>query len=185
MANGAAGELVDAGNGSRMKGRMGKKPARKPRPRKVTSKEILAEPEERRLEVIAGVVEEKAAPSFDHSVVQNQLGGLIGQHFGSQRRGGPGGWWIGTEADIELGPHDLVRPDVAGWRRDRHAVRPRGRPVRQVPDWVCELVSASNRKRDTVEKVRLYHPRELFDAPTTPPPPRGRPPGRPARRSRR
>jgi transcriptional regulator with XRE-family HTH domain len=29
------------------------------------------------------------------------------------------------------------------------------------------------------------HPRELFNAPTTPPPGRGRPPGRPARRPRR
>ena len=28
------------------------------------------------------------------------------------------------------------------------------------------------------------HPRVLFDAPTTPPPPRGRPPGRSARRGR-
>lgn len=28
------------------------------------------------------------------------------------------------------------------------------------------------------------HPRALLDAPTSPPPPRGRPPGRPSRRSR-
>ena len=157
MGSGAAGELVDVGNGSRMKGRMEKKPPKTPRPRKVTSKEVLAAPEEQRLEVIDGVVEEKAAPSFDHSVVQFQLGGLIGQPFGSRRHGGPGGWWLASEADIELGPHDLVRPDVAGWRRERFAERPSGRPVRHAPDWVCELVSDSNRKRDTVEKVRLYH----------------------------
>ena len=157
MANGAARVLVGAGNGSRIRGRMGKKPPGKSRPRKVTSKEVLAAPEEKRLEVIDGVVEEKAAPSFEHSVVQAQVGGLIGQQFGRRGGGGPGGWWIATEVDIELGPHDLVRPDVSGWRREQLKVRPRERPVRQAPDWICELVSASNRKRDTVEKVRLYH----------------------------
>ena len=29
--------------------------------------------------------------------------------------------------------------------------------MRVVPDWVCELVSPSNARRDRVEKVRLYH----------------------------
>jgi len=128
-----------------------------PGPGRVTSAQVLARPEEHRLETIAGVAEEKAAPSSGHSLAQNQLGGLIGQSFGRQGGGRPGGWWILTEADLELGELDLVRPDLAGWRRERLAALPPGRPLRVVPDWVCELVSPSNARRDRVEKVRLYH----------------------------
>lgn len=125
-------------------------------PPRMTSAEVLALPEERRLEVIAGRVEEKAAPDNQHSYAQVQLGGWIGRSFG--RNGdGPGGWWILSEVDLELGPEDLVRPDLAGWRREKLPRLPPGRPMRVIPDWVCELVSPSNARRDRVEKVRLYH----------------------------
>ena len=40
-------------------------------------------------------------------------------------RGGPGGWWILLDVDVRLSPHDIVRPDVSGWRRERLA-DPRG-----------------------------------------------------------
>jgi Uma2 family endonuclease len=123
----------------------------------VTSKEVLLEPEERRLEVIDGVAEEKAAPGFNHALVVNQLGGIVGQAFGRKGRGGPGGWWITNDPDIELSSLDLVRPDVAGWRRERMPERPVVRPVTVAPDWICEILSPSNRKRDLVDKHNLYH----------------------------
>ncbi len=123
----------------------------------MTSAQVLALPEERRVETVGGVAEEKAAPSSAHSLAQNQLGGLLGQSFGRTGSGRPGGWWILTEVDLELGALDLVRPDLGGWRRERLPVLPPGRPLRVAPDWVCELVSASNARRDRVEKVRLYH----------------------------
>jgi Uma2 family endonuclease len=50
-----------------------------------------------------------------------------------------------------------VRPDVVGWRRERCPQRPSGTPIHLVPDWVCEVLSASNASRDTVTKLRLYH----------------------------
>jgi Uma2 family endonuclease len=126
-------------------------------PPRVTSAELLALPEERRLEVIAGRMEEKAAPSGEHSHLQVQLGGLIGRRFGRHGSDRPGGWWIYSEADLELGPEDLVRPDLAGWRREKVPEAPRGRPIRDIPDWICEIVSPSNALRDRVEKLRLYH----------------------------
>lgn len=153
MGHGAAGRLAAVGRS----GRMGV-PMKKPRrPKKVTSRAVLAEPEERRLEVIGGVAEEKAAPSFTHSLAQTQLAGLVGTAFGRRGGNGPGGWWILAEVDVELGPHDLVRPDLSGWRRERIPSPPRDRPVRVPPDWVCEVISPGHRRRDTVEKVRLYH----------------------------
>ena len=40
--------------------------------------------------------------------------------------------------------------DILGWKRDRVAADPRGFPVRERPDWVCE-VSWSTWKKDTLQ----------------------------------
>jgi Uma2 family endonuclease len=70
--------------------------------------------------------------------------------------GGPSGWWIFAEVDVSLGPHDVVRPDLSGWRRER-LVRPGTvRPIEVVSDWVCEVVSPSTAARDRVTKRNLY-----------------------------
>ena len=66
------------------------------------------------------------------------------------------GWWLALEVDIELPAGSLVRPDLAGWRRERGAPDRNERPCRPVPDWICEIVSPSNRRHDLVTKVRLY-----------------------------
>ncbi len=34
---------------------------------------------------------------------------------------------------------------------------PEVRPISQRPDWLCEIVSESNRTTDTVTKLRRYH----------------------------
>jgi Uma2 family endonuclease len=67
----------------------------------------------------------------------------------------PGGWWIHTEADVQLGS-ELFRPDIAGWRRERCAQRPRGRPITLAPDWICEILSPSNANVDRVDKLQSY-----------------------------
>lgn len=71
-------------------------------------------------------------------------------------RGGPGGWWILPEVDGEIEPGEVVRPDVSGWRRQR-LPHPGGvRPIRVVPDWVCEVTSPTSGGRDRVYKRALY-----------------------------
>ena len=91
------------------------------------------------------------APRPRHSNVERALGRLFGGPFhDDDGHGGPGGWWIFVEVDIELGPHDVVRPDLSGWRRERLA-EPDQRPLRTPPDWVCEILSPS-----TATKKRLY-----------------------------
>ena len=117
---------------------------------------------ERRHELMAGELFEKAAPSGEHGAAQ---AGIVGAVLGPfQRRsggggggGGPGGWWIATEVEILLETGDVVRPDVVGWRREQRPERPTGIPVDQLPDWVCEVVSPSSATHDTVRKLRLYH----------------------------
>jgi Uma2 family endonuclease len=69
----------------------------------------------------------------------------------------PGGWWFATEAEVQYETHEVYVHDLAGWRRDRVPERPKGRPVRIRPDWVCELLSPSNRQRDLVDKLQVLH----------------------------
>lgn len=129
-------------------------------PRPASLAEFLAIPEgERHHELIGGHVVEKAAPSFEHGDAQGGVLGAIRPTF--QRPpggGGHGGWWIVPEVEVLMATGDVVRPDVTGWRRDRHPSRPRGAPVRDArPDWICEVVSPSNASNDTVRKLGLYH----------------------------
>ncbi len=37
-----------------------------------------------------------------------------------------------------LATHEVYRPDVVGWRRERVGARPQGRPISVRPDWVAE-----------------------------------------------
>ncbi|HKY39113.1 MAG TPA: Uma2 family endonuclease [Polyangiaceae bacterium] len=108
-------------------------------------------------EIVGGTIVYKADPSAEHGDAQAGLVTILRQHF--HRRsggGGPGGWWILTEVDVELAPHEVYRPDLLGWRRDRVPERPTGRPVRIRPDWVCEVLSISNAATDQVDKFRIY-----------------------------
>ena len=109
-------------------------------------------------EVIHGAVVYKAEPSAEHGDAQLGLGTAIRGRFHGPPGGprGPGGWWILAEVDVELEGHEIYRPDLVGWRRERVAERPRGRPVRIRPDWVCEVLSPSNATTDLVDKLDVY-----------------------------
>ena len=108
-------------------------------------------------EVLAGELVQKAAPGPEHGLAQRALGRYVGGPFhDDDDAGGPGGWWILTEVDVELSAHEVVRPDVVGWRRER-LPEPWGmRPVKVVPDWISEILSTSDENRDRVRKAALY-----------------------------
>lgn len=85
------------------------------------------------------------------------LASLIGRPYDDDHdRGGPGGWWILLEVDVRLGRQDILRPDVVGWRRERLPDPWDLRPIDVVPDWICEILSASNAAHDRVTKRRIY-----------------------------
>ena len=117
----------------------------------------LAQPEDARIELIDGELIPKAAPTFEHGQAQLATGVAIGGPFGRKPGGpdAPGGWWLASEVDVLLDGRGY-RPDLAGWRRDHVPVMPRERPVMVRPDWLCEIVSESNRATDTIKKLRRY-----------------------------
>lgn len=115
-----------------------------------------------RAEVIHGTIVEKPSPSAEHGGSQFAFGLVLGRRF--QRRPGgrwPGGWWFGTEIEVEYETHEIYLHDVVGWRRTTVPERPSGRPVRTRPDWVCEILSPSNAKRDVVDKFKVLHASEV------------------------
>jgi Uma2 family endonuclease len=129
----------------------------KPATKLATYSDLVACPEDMRAEVLAGEIVASPGPLPRHSKAQGAVRRFVGGPFDDDDgRGGPGGWWIFVEVDVALGKHDIVRPDLAGWRRDRLLKPGATRPIEIVPDWVCEVVSPSTAARDRVTKRNLY-----------------------------
>jgi Uma2 family endonuclease len=127
--------------------------------RAATLDDLRAIPEAERFhELLDGQIVRKADPSAEHGDAQAGVVVVLGPSFKRPPGdGGLGGWWILTEVEVLLETGDVVRPDVVGFRRDRHEARPAGYPIALRPDWVCEIVSPTNPNNDTIKKLRLYH----------------------------
>ena len=128
-----------------------------PQRKLATYADLLALPDDTRAEVLGGDIVLSPAPLPRHSKAQGSARRFVGGPFDDDDgRGGPGGWWIFVEVDVALGPNDIVRPDLSGWRRERLPQPGRVRPIEVVPDWVCEVLSPSTAARDRITKRRLY-----------------------------
>jgi Uma2 family endonuclease len=126
-------------------------------PRLATFEDLMGLPEDVRAEVLGGSVITSPAPLPKHSKARRALGRFVGGPFDDDHGyGGPGGWWIFVEVDIQLAPHDVVRPDIAGWRRERLRDPGDQRPILVAPDWVCEVLSPSTAAHDRITKRNLY-----------------------------
>lgn len=122
-----------------------------------TYADLLALPEDVRAEILAGEIITSPSPLPRHNRIARSIGSFIGRPFDDDDgRGGPGGWWIIPDVDVQLRVHDVVRPDVAGWRRERLPEPWDTRPIEVRPDWVCEVLSPSNAKHDRLKKADLY-----------------------------
>lgn len=123
-------------------------------PRLATYEDILHLGEKVRAEVIAGQIVVAPSPATEHQYLG---GALFSELHGAFQRGrsGPGGWWLIQDVDVWFAPHDVVRPDIAGWRRENVPDLP-ARPVRARPDWICEALSPGNAKYDLGAKRTLY-----------------------------
>lgn len=114
--------------------------------------------DERDHELLAGEIVQRALPTVRHGSAQGAMFSALtayGRRLGVP--GTPGGWRFATEVDVQLSDDTVVRPDVAGWRRERMPRMPDTQPCCIIPDWICEVLSRSNAATDLLDKVRLYH----------------------------
>ena len=123
----------------------------------VTIEDWLNLSDDEKCELIEGDIVYKAMPSFEHGQFQRRLGASITKF---DRKGGgdpPNGWWFASEVAViyEGRPNGFIH-DLAGWRRDRHEEKPKGRRVTIKPDWVCEILSG-NKSNDIITKKWVLH----------------------------
>ena len=106
-------------------------------------------------EIVNGTLYVMSRPAPRHANAASMLGVELGGPF-QRGRGGPGGWWILDEPELQLVPKEPVVPDLAGWRVERMQQLPDTACFTLVPDWVCEVLSRSTEKLDRDEKLPYY-----------------------------
>ncbi|MDQ2642813.1 MAG: Uma2 family endonuclease [Myxococcota bacterium] len=126
-----------------------------PARRLATYADLLAVPGDFKVEILGGEILVQPSPSPAHQSTIAEIYAELRGPF-QRGRGGPGGWWLIPDVDVELGPHDVVRPDISGWKREACPSFPTERPVRLRPDWVCEGLSPGTALRDQGDKRALY-----------------------------
>lgn len=117
-----------------------------------TLEDYYAIPDEKRVELIDGVIYDMAAPTFAHQ----QIGFLMGwqlKNFVSKKKGTciPGVAPIDVQLDCD--DKTMVQPDVIVIC-DRDKVI--NRCVYGAPDFVVEVLSPSTSKKDSLLKLRKY-----------------------------
>lgn len=120
----------------------------------------LSLPEGDGAELLGGRIVYKAMASIEHGDAVMGIAEQLGRFRGPP--GTPGGWWLSQEVDMYLAGHG-VRPDMVGWRMDRHPMPPQKVNLTSYkhlgvyvtpPDWVCEVLSTSTRSRDEEEGLK-------------------------------
>lgn len=125
--------------------------------RKATYENILRLPDNVVGEIINGELFVSPRPSGPNIYAASSLCEELMGPFSKGKSGGPGGWWILVEPEIEF-KKDTQHfvPDLAGWRKNRMAKPPESHIFKMAPDWVCEVLSPSNIRADKTEKAPQY-----------------------------
>ncbi|HEX7150361.1 MAG TPA: Uma2 family endonuclease [Thermoanaerobaculia bacterium] len=118
-----------------------------------TYADLLKVPEHLVAELVDGVLIAAPRPASRHARAAGALHHIIGGSFDYDDT--PGGWWIVFEPELHFG-HDVLVPDLAGWRRARMPVFPDVRAFHLAPDWICEVVSPSTSRLDRANKLPIY-----------------------------
>ena len=119
-----------------------------------TYQDVLDAPAGMVAELIRGALHLQPRPRPRHARATSALTAKIGGPF-DYDSDGPGGWIILIEPELHLG-HEVLVPDIAGWRRERLSALPDDVGIRMAPDWVCEVLLPSTRTYDLTEKRAIY-----------------------------
>ena len=115
----------------------------------------LRVPAHQHAEIVNGTLYVMSRPAPKHAIAASMLQVEIGGPF-QRGRGGPGGWWIVVEPELQLVPKEPVVPDLVGWRVERMPQPPDTAYFTLAPDWVCEVLSRSTEKLDRDQKLPYY-----------------------------
>ena len=105
-------------------------------------------------EIIDGELIAAPRPSRRHSSTIAKITSTVLPPY-EYGRGGPGGWIILVEPEIEFGENILV-PDLAGWKEERFIWEEEQNPISVIPDWACEVLSPNTARLDRVKKMARY-----------------------------
>jgi hypothetical protein len=122
---------------------------------KATYQDVLDAPEHMVAEVLAGVLHLHPRPAGPHTIAAGATFSQI--HFPFHlAKGGPGGWAIAAEPELHL-DHDILVPDIAGWRHSTMDHMPDDLVFFEIrPDWICEVLSPSTERIDRTIKLPIY-----------------------------
>ncbi|HEX2687244.1 MAG TPA: Uma2 family endonuclease [Kofleriaceae bacterium] len=128
-------------------------PARDPRDELYEA--YLRVPDHQHAEIVRGTLYVMSRPAPKHASAASGLGAELFGPF-QRGRGGPGGWWILDEPELQLIPKEPIVPDLAGWRIEHMPELPDTAYFALAPDWVCEVLSRSTERLDREEKLPQY-----------------------------
>jgi len=114
-----------------------------------------AVPTHQRAEIIHGTLYVSPRPAPRHANATSVLGGELNGAF-QRGRGGPGGWWILFEPELQLVALEPMAPGLAGWRVERMPTLPETAYFTIAPDWICAVLSKSTEAVDRNEKLPIY-----------------------------
>ncbi len=125
-----------------------------PAKKRATYEDLYSIPENMTGEIIDGELIVHPRPSRRHTYAASRLDKRLGSPY-ELGEGGPGGWIIIVEPEVQLGEHTLV-PDLAGWKRERFIWEEDQNPISVPPDWICEILSPSTYQLDRMKKMPIY-----------------------------
>lgn len=131
---------------------MAASPARRPVP--ASYEDLVALPAHMVGEILAGELHATPRPRLRHGRAAWRLTSSLDPPF-DRGTGGPGGWIFLAEPELHLA-HDIIVPDLAGWRREHLPAVPDSAFLTLAPDWVCEIASPSTQRLDRGVKLDIY-----------------------------
>lgn len=120
-----------------------------------TYDDVLAAPAHKVAELVAGELHLQPRPAARHALAGSALGAALFSDFHGSGDGARGGWVILYEPELHLS-HDVLVPDLGGWRRERMPEMPDVAFFELGPDFCCEVLSPSTARFDRATKLPLY-----------------------------